>query len=273
MNKFDGILICTDLDGTLIKNDGSISEENLQAIEYFKQNGGLFTFVTGRMPVTSQKYLDTVKPNAPVGCINGGGLYDYDKKCFLETTELNKSAFEIIKCVDENLDGISVQINTPGPLYYYKDNPAMVNFRKREDTAYNPCHYNDIKETVLKCIFAEDDEERMQKIMHLATSHPLANEFDFIRSQTDLFEILPKGVNKSKSIIKLEKYLGIKNKNIIAAGDYYNDIEMLKAAGLGIAVKNARDEVKKAADYVLDVTNEEHAIAKIIELLEKGQLQ
>ena len=46
MGKFDGILICTDLDGTLLKNDKSVSEENLRAIEYFKREGGRFTFVT-----------------------------------------------------------------------------------------------------------------------------------------------------------------------------------------------------------------------------------
>ena len=50
MGKFDGILICTDLDGTLINSSEKVSKENLDAIEYFKANGGLFTFVTGRLP-------------------------------------------------------------------------------------------------------------------------------------------------------------------------------------------------------------------------------
>ena len=50
MGKFDGILICTDLDGTLYKNDKTISEKNKAAIEYFKREGGSFTFVTGRLP-------------------------------------------------------------------------------------------------------------------------------------------------------------------------------------------------------------------------------
>ena len=47
MKKFEGILMVTDLDGTLLRNDKSISEENLKAIEYFKSNGGIFAFVTG----------------------------------------------------------------------------------------------------------------------------------------------------------------------------------------------------------------------------------
>lgn len=68
MGKFDGILICTDLDGTLLRNDGTISQENLSAIEYFKAEGGYFTFVTGRMPYYAMHICETIKPNVPFGC-------------------------------------------------------------------------------------------------------------------------------------------------------------------------------------------------------------
>ena len=82
MGKFDGILICTDLDGTLYNSDResrTISKENLNAIEYFKSEGGYFTIVTGRMPCFSDEAYNAVKPNCPFGCINGGGLYDHRK--------------------------------------------------------------------------------------------------------------------------------------------------------------------------------------------------
>ena len=72
MKKFEGILICTDLDGTLINSSGNISQENLDAIEYFKANGGLFTFVSGRMPYFASDIYNAIKPNAPFGCINAG---------------------------------------------------------------------------------------------------------------------------------------------------------------------------------------------------------
>ena len=67
MGKFDGMLICTDLDGTLLRNDKTISRENIEAIEYFKQAGGYFTFVTGRMPFFVSYVLSAVNPNAPLG--------------------------------------------------------------------------------------------------------------------------------------------------------------------------------------------------------------
>ena len=82
MGIFDGILLCTDLDGTLLKNDGSISSENLEAIEYFKREGGAFTFVTGRPHYIAHDICEMIKPNVPFGCLNGGGVYDHINKIF-----------------------------------------------------------------------------------------------------------------------------------------------------------------------------------------------
>lgn len=83
MKKFDGILFCTDIDGTLYNDDKTISDDNLQAIEYFKSEGGLFTFITGRHHIVSGEIYNAIKPNAPIGCLNGGGVYDYKKGEFL----------------------------------------------------------------------------------------------------------------------------------------------------------------------------------------------
>ena len=70
MKKFSNILICTDLDGTLLDDEKRISDENIKAIEYFKDNGGYFTFVTGRMPFFVKNIYVKIRPNAPFGCSN-----------------------------------------------------------------------------------------------------------------------------------------------------------------------------------------------------------
>ena len=103
MGKFDGILICTDLDGTLLRNDKTISQENKEAIEYFKREGGYFTFVTGRMPFTSRTLYEMVKPNAPVGCINGGGIYDFERNEYLWSRTLPNDAAELVEAVMEGV--------------------------------------------------------------------------------------------------------------------------------------------------------------------------
>ena len=109
MKKFEGILICTDLDDTLFTDDKKVSKQNLDAIEYFKAEGGLFTFITGRVPKTSIEIFKKVKPNAPYGCINGGGIYDGYKDEYLWTQYLDNKALEIVKSVDENFPQMGIR--------------------------------------------------------------------------------------------------------------------------------------------------------------------
>lgn len=109
----------------------------------------------------------------------------------------------------------------------------------------------------------------MEELIELLRSHPRAEEFDFIRSEKILYEILPKGVSKGALLCKMAQLLGIEMKHTVAVGDYNNDISMVRAAGIGFAVANGVPEVKAAADHVT-VSNEEHAIARIVEELDRG---
>ncbi len=77
---------------------------------------------------------------------------------------------------------------------------------------------------------------------------------------------MPENTDKGHALEKLSDILNIDKSAIIAVGDAQNDLGMIKTAGLGIAVKNAVDDVKEAADIVLNYTNEEDAVAKVIDL-------
>ena len=108
MGKFEGVLICTDLDGTLLKNDKTISHENIEAIEYFKHEGGYFTFVTGRMPFFVSYVLDTIKPNAPFGCVNGAGIFDWGKEDYVCMADMPHSVIELVKYIDDNFPDVGI---------------------------------------------------------------------------------------------------------------------------------------------------------------------
>ncbi|MBQ8207204.1 MAG: HAD family phosphatase [Clostridia bacterium] len=271
MKNFEGILICTDLDGTLLRGDKTISKENLDAIEYFKSEGGIFTFVTGRMPYFVTDIYEAVNPNCPFGCINGGGIYDHKQQKYVWTAELTKEVMELVEYVDINLPQIGIQVNTFDKLYFSKENYAMELFRMVTKQPNLTCHYKDVKEPVAKIVFGDTEEENLAKLKELLLSHPKADNFDFIRSEKILFEILPKGIGKGVVIEKLSQILNIDIKKTVAVGDYHNDISMLKTAGIGIAVANSCPETKTAADIVT-VSNEEHAIARIISDIEKGNI-
>ena len=272
MGKFDGILICTDLDGTLLRADKTISEENIGAIEYFKSEGGLFTFITGRMPMYVPYIYNTIDPNAPFGCINGGGIYDHRTGKYVYTVELDRSALKLVEAVDRELPMIGIQVNTFECVYFNKDNEAMVNFRKETGAPNVACHYNDVREPLAKIVFGDECEENILALAKLLSEHELADSFDFIRSDRTLYEILPKGNSKGGVLMKMCELLSIDPKRSIAVGDYDNDVSMIKAAGMGIAVANATPSVMAVADAVT-VSNEEHAIAKIIYDLDNGALK
>ena len=120
MGKFDKILICTDLDGTLFRNDKTISSENIKAIEYFKQEGGIFTFVTGRMPFFVFDVYEAVKPNGPIGCVNGAGLYDYVKGEYLWKQAVPDGVMELVEFIDKNFPDTGIH------SYLYTFSPSII---------------------------------------------------------------------------------------------------------------------------------------------------
>ena len=138
---FDGIVFCTDLDGTLLRNDGTISRENIEAIEYFKKNGGIFTFVTGRMPFFVSDFCHAIRPNAPFGCINGGGLYDYISQTYLWKCALPPNAVSLIQCIEKQFPDVGIQVNTFYKTYFCRNNSTMTEFRKRTGLPNISCDY------------------------------------------------------------------------------------------------------------------------------------
>ncbi len=269
MKKFDGILICTDLDGTLLKNDKTVSRENLDAIEYFKSEGGYFTFITGRPPAVAHQICKTISPNAPIGCINGGGLYDHATGEYLWYKELDRSVIELLDDVCNNIEGVGFQVNTFGPIYFCRENAAMEHFRKLTGYVGLKAQPSDVTEPFAKIVFGDTDEAKIDSLSAFLAAHPRADEFDFIRSEKTLYEILPKGINKGSVLPKLVEHLGIDKQKTVAIGDYDNDVGMLRAAHVGIAVSNASPAAIAAADRIT-VSNEEHAIAKTISDIENG---
>lgn len=270
MGIFDGILICTDLDGTLLKEDKTISKENLDAIDFFKREGGYFTFITGRMPYYASDMYKMVRPNAPFGCINGGGLYDGVAGEYIWKMVLPENVIDLIRSIDENFSDVGINVSTFYKGYFSKENYTMAHFRELTGLPNIVEHYTRVKEPMAKIIFGSEENETILKIESVLKAHPLADNFDFIRSQSDLFEILPKGIGKGVAVTKLVEYLNIDKNKTVAIGDYNNDISMFHAAKAGIAVANACPEALAAADHVT-VSNEENAVARVIYDLADGK--
>lgn len=271
MKSFDGILLCSDLDGTLFRADKSISSENLDAIRRFKEKGGRFTFITGRVPTAARGVFEAVRPNAPVGCLNGGGVFDFERDEFLRFRELDRSVLEMVAAVDREVPEAGIQMNTGRRVYFNKENEAMRRFRAVTGLPNLTCHYTEVKEPLAKALFLHMEDAVIERVAARLRAHPLYERFDYIRSEETIYEILPKGISKGTALMEIAEICGIDPRRTIAVGDFDNDVSMLRSAGLGIAVANASDAAKRAAT-LLTVSNEENAIAHIVCALEDGRI-
>lgn len=272
MKKFEGILICTDLDGTLLREDKTISKENREAIEYFKAEGGYFTFITGRVPCISGSVVEKVRPNVPYGCTNGGGVFDPVRGEYIYMKTVPQTVKEIVEAVEKQFPEVGFQYDTADTIYFCRENDTMADFRANTGIEHICRDYRTITEPIAKIIFGTKDDAVMERLIRFINNHPRVAEMNGIRSEHDLYDIVPKGADKGLALTELAKHLKVDIQRTIAVGDYLNDIPMIEKAGVGIAVKNALPEVKAVADYVT-VSNEEHAIAKIISHIEEGRLK
>ena len=270
MGKFDGILICTDLDDTLLSTDKSVSSENLKAIEYFKSQGGYFTFVTGRVPQGAKLLLDYIHPNAPIVAYNGAGIYDFEKNELIWGLYLDKKALKILDFVTEKIPETGFVICTDTRVCFSRQNYRTDLYRKIEQLAEDNTPHNQITEPIKKVVFVAE-EDVITKVRKLIEENDFGEEFDYVQSSANYYEILPAGASKGTGLHKLTQLLDLSPDMTIAVGDNENDISMIKEAKIGIAVGNALDIVKESADIVT-VTNDENAIAKIIYDLDSGEL-
>jgi len=271
MGKFDGFLICTDLDGTLLNDAYKISPENEKAIRYFQSEGGRLTFVTGRLYYFAQDSYDLVKPNAPIGTSNGGSVYDFANHRYIWSTAVDPSYVELLELVEREMPHIGFHVNTRDEALFCRESTVMEGFRRVTYLPYKPTDYRTLKEPVMKVVLGSYDPQEIDRMEALLKSHPASENFTLVRSVPTLYEILPKNVHKGTVLPIIAKHLGIDEKRVIAIGDYDNDAGMLKTAHLGVAVANATAAAKAAADMIT-VSNEEHALARLICDLEAGNL-
>lgn len=262
MKKFEGLLLLSDLDGTLLRHDKSVSDENMRAIAYFMEEGGLFSFVSGRAPVAMRALYEKLRPNAPVGCLNGGGIYDFAQDRMLWSITIPRKALALATFVDKNLPDVGIEVFTTEHIYFCKQNAFTEKHRRDENLPTLLRGYNDVDEPITKILLAADSA-RMPQLAKALAAQPEAKDFNLMQSDPNYYEILPRGIDKGNSVRRLAELLGDRVHTVIAAGDNDNDAPMLRTADIGYAVANASPLAKEAANRQT-VSNEEHAIAAII---------
>lgn len=262
MGKYEGYMICTDLDGTFTSPHPSgedkayVSKENIDAIENFKAGGGIFTFSTGRRPwYIRENIFPFVTPNAPMITVNGASIYDHETDRILKSVFLPEDALSAPLTAYENFRDVVEEVyavaETEEFCISYKEENFPEKFRNIISL------HNDWYKFVFRCV---DEESTLKFQDFLKGKH--SHNCDLPRSWPTGQEILHATATKGMRALELKKMFPFVH-TLICVGDFENDISMIEVADKGYAVENAIDEVRQAADFIT-VANTEAAIAKII---------
>lgn len=119
----EGLLMVSDMDGTLLDDDKKISQENLKAIRWFMEQGGTFSIASGRSASSVWHYLDEIGLTAPIICCNGGGIYDYASQKFLWNAPVDAQvSADIIEDVHRLFPHVGVEVYTCQKIYIPYEN-------------------------------------------------------------------------------------------------------------------------------------------------------
>ena len=267
MGKFDGILIATDLDGTLLADDKSISPENKNAIEYFMSEGGYFTITTGRSRQGINFIIDQIMPNAPIVLFNGSAVYDIKKDKFIWEAFLDENANNVIKLVEEKFPYSGIEVWGRKDIYISRNNELIRKQIAIEGLTENLLHYSEVSEPLRKAMFVQEAES-LPYVREEIMASEYADQYNFMQSSPNYYEILPKEASKGNGLLKIAEFLGIPQSKTIGVGDNENDLTLIRDAGVGVAVANALPILLDAADFI-STDNNSHAISTVIYGLEK----
>ncbi|MBQ7125004.1 MAG: HAD-IIB family hydrolase [Clostridia bacterium] len=254
--KFQNILILSDFDGTFAGKNGRILEKNLKSIEYFKKNGGHFSFSTGRLPsVLAQIYPDFLKTaNAPAIMSNGAIIYDVQKEIVLRETFFDGSRGR-----DVAADILSVFPEFS--LSVYSEDGVM-----QEDVSPDEA----VGEMWRKMRFHCYDTEKIISCRDYV-NNKYGGEFNCFRSWHTIFEMVGKNSDKGLGVKFIRDYYikkGFSDIKVFCIGDFENDIDMLKIADVAFCPENAVSEVKRISRHIL-CNHDDGAVFEMISTIEE----
>ena len=267
-------LILSDLDETLLNDDGTIHPENIVAIQAFTQNGGYFVPNTGRSYKSvygTLAQLGLNKTTQYVVSYNGGAIVaiapDGQEEIVVEHGMSLTLAQKIFDLGQVN-DAVDTHVYTRDNLYIYNISATDQRYMTERQVPYTEITTTDLsfmanEGPVMKVIFEHPDPAVQQAIADAVTA-VVGDEVLVTFSSNRYVEFNPKGVDKGVTGLELADILGIARDDTAAIGDNLNDAAQIKAAGVGVAVANAKPEIKALADVVLTTTNNEAAVADFI---------
>jgi Cof subfamily protein (haloacid dehalogenase superfamily) len=267
-------LLATDLDGTLLRDDNTVSPATREALTLARHHGLQVVFVTGRPTRWLWEVADAAGYTGVVVAANGAMTYDLANESILHESRLDQATLESVTAVlRERFDEVYFAVDHGEEFHHepgYRHDWEIMTVRDRRGNPMPVAESKELAELVrrpavklLAKIHGADPDSFLAEAAELIGDRVYVTR----SAASGLLEIAASGVSKAAGLARHCEVLGISPDEVAAVGDMPNDIPMLEWAGTGYAVANAHEATKEAADHVLDRTNDEDAVAELIRML------
>ncbi|MDD3168345.1 MAG: Cof-type HAD-IIB family hydrolase [Eubacteriales bacterium] len=261
-------LIVSDLDGTLLRDDHTLSEYTKAVIHRVSEQGVDFMLATGRIFGGARQYAKELKLNTPILACNGALIKEAAGKLLYGKPLLDETLGEIFQLLTDNHyyfhcygeESFYTREFGNSLTAFYSFNTGLPEEERFPMVEIDPIELIG-KDTIYK-VLARCEGEEERKVLYSSLSEIAGASVTV--SWHNTFDICADGVSKASAIERYAKKNGIRQSEILCFGDNYNDMDMLQYAGLGIAVENGVKELKEAADYVT-ANNNADGVARAIE--------
>lgn len=270
-------MIATDCDGTILNSEGFLPEEIVHTFRELHKRGIHILIATGRNDILAKDYLDELDISCPVIGCNGASLVNFytDKRYFLKSMkeeDLN-AIFDICQQFDIGVKAFTSDTCYTNDRVLYEGGINLIVTRYKKVMTYS-LKYELVEDMhsiahipgFVKAVIIENDIPKLLEIRDKINSQ--IPNVKATQSNWNCIDINSKDISKGNAVLEYAKIVGVKPEEIIAFGDSENDVSMLKAVGMGVAVENADDCVKSAADKIID-TNDNCGVAKFLKDLYK----
>lgn len=259
-------LIALDMDGTLLREDKTISQNTKEAIKKAKEKGVKIVLASGRPIEGIERYLEELElldQDDYVVSFNGAIVQNTNTKEVVSRITLTGQDLEYLYQLSQEL-GVNIHAFSKDGCITPRMSAYTILEGEINGIAVHEVDFNEVpKNEELIKIMMIDEPEILQKAIEKLPKE-VYDKYTVVRSAPFFLEFLDKRVNKGAGVEALAKCLNIKQEEVICMGDAGNDEHMIHYAGLGVAMENAFEEVKAIADFVTK-SNDEDGVAYVIE--------
>ena len=261
-------MLVLDIDGTILRKDYTATQRVKDTLKSLCEDGIKVVLCTGRMYAATKSIAQDLCLNTPIICYQGGLIKDFQGECktLYENIMPENLARDVIKELKKRNIFFNLYINDV--LMVEHDSPLIRQYVDDRELDYKIIgNSENIELTGLNKILAIDDDTELIEKLQKEMAEKYKGKLYVIRSTPRFCEFSSPDATKGNAVRFLADKWGIKKDEIMACGDQDNDIEMLLAAGVKVAMGNATNDLKKIADYVTETVDNDGvpcAVAKFI---------